>query len=282
MAMEYPGGHSTRPHLRGLVSSTQSWFFFIFLTFSSCYTPLCSCFWQQRRLLLLSSPVCFTDVSMPDGAAIASPRSTHTPAPPWLQDQLCSTMQPCWLLSGHADMVGLKTRELWVHFNSFSHAPNSQLLGPEKEMISWKSRCKSSNCSSGCSKSRGCAMDESSAPSRQNKSYHAAKEKMSINWVHSPKVICKQEFDKSGIPCFCHPASWMSIKVSLIKQTAVYSDEFVSRFWYFLHPRTKAASKHCLKEPNCWKIILRWRDSALFSKVLTNWGHLSLQSWQER
>lgn len=174
-------------------------FCFIFLTFSSCYTPLCSCFWQQRRLLLLSSPVCFTDVSTPDSAAIASPRSTHTPAPLWLQDQLCSTMQPCWLLSGHADMVGLKTRELWVHFNSFSHVPNSQLLGPEKEMMSWKSRCKSSNCSSGCSKSRGCAMDESSAPSRQNKSYHAAKEKWaSIGCTHlksfANKSLTSQEY----------------------------------------------------------------------------------------
>lgn len=76
-----------RPHLRGTVFPPSTDFCFIFLTFSSCYTSLCFCFWQQR-LLLLSSPACFIGVSMPDSAAITSPCSARSPAPPRLQDQL--------------------------------------------------------------------------------------------------------------------------------------------------------------------------------------------------
>lgn len=98
VAVEHPGAHSTR-------HNSGDWFLpptadssFIFLTFSSCYTSLCSRF-SQQCLLLLSPPL---------HVSLMSPYQTVQPLPlhaPFIPQHLPGCSQGQAALQHHAAVL---------------------------------------------------------------------------------------------------------------------------------------------------------------------------------
>lgn len=221
---EHPGVHSNETTPQGGGFPTQQWFllhfphlllllhFPLFLLLTAAPSPPflpCMFHWClharqcSHHLSVLRS---FPSTSPPAGSAPTEGSSTA----------------PHSLSSGHKDTTGLKLGGLWIPIASFSHVPKSQLPGPaarkqkaSARIISWRSRCKSSNCSSGCNKSRGCATHWSCAPSRHCKTLPWSKEKSasvacarlkpfaskSLE-VRNTMCLSPSQLDGNEIPCF--------------------------------------------------------------------------------